>query len=919
MEESEFAWRSCYKNQSHSKPDYVIEDPQVKVTPAFVSVASNYFTMTANIMNIGKAIDKNIVVEIKRTYPDLTTQVIERDTIQGIHYQDSMTFRIPIVATRDKGLNKITITVDADNAVDELYETNNSITKDVFIFEDEAKIVSPANYAIVNTQGIHVFASTADPFSVSRQYNMEMDTTELFNSPLKITKSITSTGGLLEFTPGISFLDSTVYYWRVAPEPVSGPAIWNTASFIYIANGPNGFSQSHYYQHLESNLDHVLIDPSKRSWQFDSIPHFLFSKNGVFVTATGQEGDLIVSPDGDPYIRSACVGYSLIFNIFDPLKFQPTLNLTGQYNSALPCQPSRQWNFEYSFTTALTRKQAMDFMDSIPNGYIVVVRNITNNSQSSGFINSWMADTSLYGHNNSLYHKLKAAGFNQIDSMYTTRAFIFMYKKNDNSFSPAASVSNGIYDIVSLTKNLKSPDTLGYITSPVFGGAKAWKQLTWNGTSAPDVTAGDVPTVDVVGVDVSGNETTLITGLTASQQDYDISSINAAQYPFIKLRMRNSDSVNFTPYQLKYWRVTSDPIPEGAIAPNIYLKTKDTLEVGEPLDFKVAFKNISPASFDSLKIKMVITDKSNVPHIIPIPRGKALAANDTLQAAALIDTKNFSGLNTMYVEVNPDNDQPEQYHYNNFAYKNFYVKPDSLNPLLDVTFDGVHILNRDIVSSKPDIVIKLKDEAKWLVLDDTSLVTLQVRYPNGSIHKFSFTNDTLQFIPAGQAPNPDNTATINFRPYLLDDGDYELQVSGKDKSNNTAGTMQYKIDFQVINKPMISNMLNYPNPFTTSTAFVFTITGSEVPQNIKIEIMTITGKIVREITKNELGDLHIGRNITEFKWDGTDQYNEKLANGIYLYRVVTNLNGKSLDKYKSSDDNTDKYFNKGYGKMYLMR
>ena len=71
---------------------------------------------------------------------------------------------------------------------------------------------------------------------------------------------------------------------------------------------------------------------------------------------------------------------------------------------------------------------------------------------------------------------------------------------------------------------------------------------------------------------------------------------------------------------------------------------------------------------------------------------------------------------------------------------------------------------------------------------------------------------------------------------------------------------------------MISNMLNYPNPFTTSTAFVFTITGSEVPQNIKIQILTITGKVVREITKDELGPLHVGRNITEFKWDGTDMY-----------------------------------------------
>jgi flagellar hook assembly protein FlgD len=114
-------------------------------------------------------------------------------------------------------------------------------------------------------------------------------------------------------------------------------------------------------------------------------------------------------------------------------------------------------------------------------------------------------------------------------------------------------------------------------------------------------------------------------------------------------------------------------------------------------------------------------------------------------------------------------------------------------------------------------------------------------------------------------------------------------------------------------------LLNYPNPFTTSTAFVFTITGSEIPQNMRIQILTISGKVVREITKDELGPIHIGRNITDFKWDGTDMFGQKLANGVYLYRVLTNLNGQSLEKYKADGDKTDKYFNKGYGKMVIIR
>jgi hypothetical protein len=89
----------------------------------------------------------------------------------------------------------------------------------------------------------------------------------------------------------------------------------------------------------------------------------------------------------------------------------------------------------------------------------------------------------------------------------------------------------------------------------------------------------------------------------------------------------------------------------------------------------------------------------------------------------------------------------------------------------------------------------------------------------------------LKFIPAQSGA--DNTAIIEFTPYfptitdqnnqpLNPEGDeYELFVRGKDKSGNKAGDIDYHVSFRVIDKPMISNLLNYPNPFTTSTAFVF--------------------------------------------------------------------------------------------------
>lgn len=928
----------------HTKPDYVIEDSMVKVSPAFVSVADKSFKVNAQFLNIGRAPDSTIVLEVKRQLPDQSIVVVRRDTIPGIRFTKSISVDVPIDPTKDKGLNKIIVTVDADNNVDELFENNNTVTKDVMIYEDEARPVYPYNFAIVNTQNIKLIASTANPFAVRKQYTMELDTTELFNSPLKVTKTVDSSGGIIEFDPGITFTNNTVYYWRVAPVVTTGAPSWNISSFIYLSNSEVGFNQSHFYQQLKADGGNMSLDSNTRKWRFGNRTNNLFIRQGTWVTSGAtQAASLSIAINTVPAIRLTCWFQSIVFNVFDPVTFAPWRDTTiipenspgypmgmGLYGSlANQCYSSEQkwFNFEYRYTDSASRKRAMDFMQSvIPDGAYVVVRNFTLDPKTyptypQAFINDWKTDESVYGAGQSLYSYLKNAGLASIDSFYRARPFALVYKKNDPSFTPKWIMGAGVYDNPTLSVDCMTPDTSGKIISPVFGPAKAWKQLMWNGTSM-ETQPGDNARVDVVGIKNNGMADTLIQNITPLQSTVDVSSIDAATYPFVQLTMHNADTANVTPYQLDYWRLTYMPAPEGAVNPGQYFTIKDTVEVGEPLQFKMAFKNVTNIAFtDSMKVKVVVTDRNNVSHVLPPERLRVLNASpDTLLVSYPIDTRQLTGANTLYVEVNPDFDQPEQYHFNNYFYRTFYVRGDTLNPLLDVTFDNVHILNHDIVSAKPNILIKLKDEAKWFPIDDPSSLKIQIRYPDGSLHPYNFNSDTLQFTPAdSQVPVTNNTATAIFKPYFPEDGEYELIVTGKDMSQNNAGAMEYRVAFSVINKPMISNMMNYPNPFTTSTAFVFTLTGSEVPQNIRIQILTVTGKVVREITKDELGPLHIGRNITEFKWDGTDQYGQKLGNGVYLYRVITNLNGKSLDKYTSQDDNTDKYFNKGYGKMYLMR
>jgi len=917
-----------------SLPDYDIEEPQVVINPQFVSIAEDKFTANIKLYNLGKAVTDSIVIEVKQQYPDNSIVTLLRKKIAGIRYTDSLILKVPIVPTRDKGLNKLIIKVDADDAVAEVTEANNTVTKEFYIYEDEARPAYPYNFAIVNQSALKLYASTANPLSSLKQYTLEMDTTELYNSPLKVSKTISSVGGLLEFDPGISLRDSTVYYWRTALVPSGGTDYhWNFSSFIYIAASSPGYNQSHYYQHLKSQIDRMTLAADTRKWKFNNVVNNVFLRNGIYPTSSGSQADYENSINNTTALGAGCYYDEIIFQVIAGGSFKPWANVFtasgGLFNSLKSvCGTHRQYNFEYLLSSSTQRKYMMDFLDLIPDGSFVIARTNTNPAFAGNtYADVWKSDTALFGPGNSLYHRLYNQGFTTLDSFNRPRSFIFMFKKNAQSdFAPLTILSQTIYDNTTAPVACLSPDSLGFVTSPVFGPAKTWKNVHWRGNSE-EANSFDNPTVSVIGVAQDGSETVLYT-VDKTTQDLDISAISPLQYPNLKLKLRNIDTATQTPYQLKYWRIDYDPVPEGAIIPNVYFKTKDasklvdSLEIGEKLNFGLAFKNISATAFDSIKVKFYLLDKNNVAHYITLPKQKPIIAGDSIQINYQVDTKDYTGMNTLYIDFNPDNDQVEQFHFNNFMFRNFYVKPDKTNPLLDVTFDNVHILNKDIVSAKPHIQIKLKDDAKFLLLTDTSNMIVQVKFPDKTVRTYKFNTDTLRFTPA--ASGADNTATIDFSPQFLNQisengDDYQLIVKGKDVSGNKAGATEYTVSFRVISKPMISNMLNYPNPFTTSTAFVFTITGSDIPENMKIQILTITGKVVKEITKQELGPLHIGRNITDYKWDGTDQYGQRLGNGVYLYRFVTTLNGKKMDKFTDTGDNTDKFFTCGYGKMYLMK
>jgi flagellar hook assembly protein FlgD len=63
-----------------------------------------------------------------------------------------------------------------------------------------------------------------------------------------------------------------------------------------------------------------------------------------------------------------------------------------------------------------------------------------------------------------------------------------------------------------------------------------------------------------------------------------------------------------------------------------------------------------------------------------------------------------------------------------------------------------------------------------------------------------------------------------------------------------------------------------------------------LPDDLKIKIYSIAGRLIQELTVWR-ANLRIGFN--RVPWDGRDRDGDVLSNGVYLYKVVMSIDGKS--------------------------
>ena len=917
------------KLYAHNGPDYVVDNQTVQFDPNPIGLDKTTARLTFDAVNIGENPGGQLALKVEQRLPDNTLLSRVLDTIAAPPNRSKIEYDLPLAGSKI-GFNRFFITLDPDNKLTEnpaAAELNNELTDasgergtDVYFYADDVSPVFPAPYAIVSKPDVTLNASTLNSAAMTLRYLFEIDTVETFNSPFKKSTEMTQRGGLLRWKPGVLLTDSTVYHWRVARDSfVNGIPLWRARSFIYLPNSSPGWNQSHYGQFRDGTFSNLQANDTTRQ--------IAFRDNASFITVQvayrgvnrypGIQNSLYENFLGDYGFNIRGISRGVVILVADPNTGRLLHNPVGGPYNHDPTQD--RVLFWFNTQDSLQRQLLMQFLETgIPNGYYAGLLAFNTPWDAVGYAPQFWANDSITQGKN-LFQVLESMGAKSVRRTlnFTTAPppYGFVFRKNDPNYPTLDSVMTDPTLVVDVRANFLAKWSVGQMETPPIGPVKSWKSLHWRRGMYDD--GSDEASLAVMAVR-EGQPDSLLFRLE-NTFDTSLQSLSAAQFPQLKLRYELSDTLKRTATSLGFARVLFDAIPEGALDPAAhFVFQRDTLQQGETLRASIAFANISDASFDSLLVKFRIENQAGNGGEF-FQKLKPLAVGDSIHANFSAPTLPLQGPQRLLIDVNPANNQPELYHFNNVLLRDFYVGRDDRNPLLDVTFDGQHILDGDLVSPKPEIVITLKDENRYLALSDSGTFTLTLVMPDGSQQTLAQNDPALIFFPADASNLPKkNLARLEWRPMFLQDGEYRLLVNGRDATGNESAALDWSITFKIITKSSLSNGLNYPNPFSTSTCFVYTLTGSEPPTHFKIQIMTVSGRVVREITEQEFGPLKPGVHRSDFCWNGHDEYGDQLANGVYLYRIVAKKSdGADFDLFENNA--ADGFFKHGFGKMVLMR
>ncbi|GAB3838417.1 putative type IX secretion system sortase PorU2 [Hymenobacter jeollabukensis] len=945
---------------SPDKPDYQFTPATAQVSieavsPGPILASSQRFNLRLQLSNYGKIVRTPLRITIGRTATAAgSTTALPQTVVTIPYYRRDTTIVVAMtnpVSGAAFGNNTFTVTLDNPNVIDERDETNNVATLNYNFLNGGITILAPNEYAIASRANVRLVGQSNSPLSQPLNYQFQLDTIPAFSSRFARTYTVQARD-LVTWTPGlpapVAGRDSVVYYWRVRFSPAGAPAgldtTWVNSSFRFINGSPKGWSQSHYGQMASAAKTKVSQTVPGGRWEFNEITRSLrlqtvgaptddLSQN-TFLTAYGMtvdgrliQGDNCGRPGLNPTNANTISPANIMVAVFEGKRLRQLNTIPGG-NYSRCGDVGRDTYFHFATTanrrdslgldninTSRRQGQLLALLQNVPNGaYVALV------SMNRVHFSSFRAD---------LKAQLAAMGSQLINSAQDGDPLVMVLRKGfpaqaqEATFSPASPTPRDS-QVVALNYTLRSREGAGTVVSTRIGPAQEWQTL-YHTIKRPE--ASDAYTLRLIGYDANNQRQVLLPNVTNPAQA--LTAVSAQQYPYLQLEAELRDTVNLTAPQLKQWLVTYRGVPEGVVRrdhPGIPAGAYDAATLSAAantgiLTIPVYFENVSDVDFLArTRAKAIITETRNGGRVDTVSIRATRAAGFSLRPRAdstavynfRLNVAGVRGPATLRLIANSQ-ELPEQVYYNNELNLSFTAPDISVPPVLDVAFDGTHILNGDIVSPNPEVLVDVRYEDKRRPLIDPTKVQLLLTRPNAAPEVVPMTNSALiRFVNDSSA----GRTRVYYTPGTLPDGVYKLEVQAKDMGDNQVAAQRYGVTFEVVNKTSITNVFPYPNPITSKARFVFTLTGSTPPRNMKIQILTVTGKVVREIMQSELGPLRIGNNVSSYAWDGTDEYGDRLANGTYLYRVVLD---DPDGQYEHRRTAADQAFKKGWGKLVLLR
>ena len=227
------------------------------------------------------------------------------------------------------------------------------------------------------------------------------------------------------------------------------------------------------------------------------------------------------------------------------------------------------------------------------------------------------------------------------------------------------------------------------------------------------------------------------------------------------------------------------------------------------------------------------------------------------------------------------------------AFSNFQVggadqsaQQDDQGPVVEVFMDDESFVFGGTTDENPILLVKLSDDSGINVAGSSvghDLTGILDEDTQNSYLLNDFYESELDDFTKG---------TVRFPLFDLEEGRHEIRVKAWDVANNSSeGFTEF-----VVSKTSalaLQHVLNYPNPFTTNTNFLFEHNLEGQLVDVQIRIFTISGVLVKTITEENV--LSEGNRVTGIQWDGLNDFGGQLARGIYLYKVKVAPSDSNLE------------------------